>query len=328
MNNMTVIGQYIPGNSLIHKLDPRIKIFSMLLLIVAVFIVPLNSSIYALITMGVMVLIPIVLIIMAKIPLLKVLSGMRPMIILLIFTFIMQIFMINTGQPLTPEITMFISWSSILAIIAAIVLYFLVKRFIRFKLLLFLTLIVVVFLLQWLLPYWPLFDYQFTIYEDGLIRSGLLVARIISVMMIASILTFTTTTIELNDGIESLLKPFKIVGLNPATWAMTMALTFRFIPTLLTETQKIMKAQTSRGVDFNESRLTQKIVQIIALLIPIFNISFKRALELADAMEVRGYVIGAKRTKIDIYKIRFKDLLGLIFSMIVLAGVIYVRIAL
>jgi len=265
---------------------------------------------------------------MAKIPLLKVLSGMRPMIILLIFTFIMQIFMINTGQPLTPEITMFISWSSILAIIAAIVLYFLVKRFIRFKLLLFLTLIVVVFLLQWLLPYWPLFDYQFTIYEDGLIRSGLLVARIISVMMIASILTFTTTTIELNDGIESLLKPFKIVGLNPATWAMTMALTFRFIPTLLTETQKIMKAQTSRGVDFNESRLTQKIVQIIALLIPIFNISFKRALELADAMEVRGYVIGAKRTKIDIYKIRFKDLLGLIFSMIVLAGVIYVRIAL
>jgi energy-coupling factor transport system permease protein len=108
---------------------------------------------------------------------------------------------------------------------------------------------------------------------------------------------------------------------------MLISLTLRFIPTLVGESKKIMNAQASRGVDFNEGKLKDKVNQIISLLIPMFVISFKRAEDLANAMEVRGYIVGAKRTKLDELKLRWRDYLCTFISLAILAGVIYYRVA-
>jgi energy-coupling factor transport system permease protein len=105
-----------------------------------------------------------------------------------------------------------------------------------------------------------------------------------------------------------------------------LSLTLRYIPTLLGETEKIMKAQASRGVDFKESKFKDKVVQIISLLIPVFVISFKRAEDLGNAMEVRGYVIGAKRTRVDEYSIKFTDVFTIILSLVFLGLIIYSRV--
>ena len=127
-------------------------------------------------------------------------------------------------------------------------------------------------------------------------------------------------TTDLNNGLESVMRPLKIVKFPVAEIAMMLSLTLRFIPTLLEETTKIMKAQASRGVEFSESKLSKKIGQIISLLIPIFIISFKRAEDLANAMEARGYVIGDKRTKIDVMSIAWLD----VVSLFILSGLIAV----
>lgn len=118
------------------------------------------------------------------------------------------------------------------------------------------------------------------------------------------------------------MKPLEWVKFPVAELSMMLSLTLRFIPTLLEETQKIMKAQASRGVEFSESTLKKKISQMISLLIPIFIISFKRAEDLANAMESRGYVIGQKRTKIDIMQIRYLDVLTIITLFALLTIVI------
>ena len=129
--------------------------------------------------------------------------------------------------------------------------------------------------------------------------------------MFTSLLTFTTMTTDLNYGIESLLSPLKKIKVPVEVLSMMISLTLRSIPTLLEETEKIMKAQSSRGSDFKESKLKEKVVQIIALLIPVFVISFKRSEELANAMEARGYVLGQKRSRIDTYKLGFVDYFSL-----------------
>src|SRR5690606_12569679 len=151
--------------------------------------------------------------------------------------------------------------------------------------------------------------------------------RIVSVMIIASLLTFTTSTIELNDGLESLMKPLRLIKIPTNIFSMMISLTLRSIPTLLEETEKILKAQTSRGADFAESSFKDKIGQIIALLIPVFVISFNRADDLSNAMEARGYIIGAPRTKIDAYKIDTKDIVTMVLMSILLISVVVIRYA-
>jgi energy-coupling factor transport system permease protein len=130
-------------------------------------------------------------------------------------------------------------------------------------------------------------------------------------------------TTELNYGLESLLHPLKKIKVPVDVITMMISLTLRFIPTLLVETDKIMKAQASRGVDFNESKFKDKVNQIISLLVPVFVISFKRSEDLANAMEVRGYVIGQKRTRIDTYKISLKDYVVLCLSIVLFFGIFW-----
>lgn len=325
MNNIT-IGQYISGDSWLHKLDPRIKLFSLIILLVATFLVPVSADLIPILSMASMLVLIIILTISTKIPLRKVLNGLKPIVFLLTFTFVIQLFYVKTGNLVVDPIEMYVSVSSIGAIILFLVFYNLTKKHIKFRILYFFFAVFVIFLLQAILPYVSITSYTLEIYDQGLLRAGFIFLRITNVIILTSLLTFTTMTTDLNYGIEALLKPLKIVKVPVDMIAMMLSLTLRYIPTLLIETEKIMKAQASRGVDFKESTFKEKISQVISLLIPVFVISFKRSEDLGNAMEVRGYVIGQKRTRIDEYIISLKDILTMIISIIILGAIIYTRV--
>jgi energy-coupling factor transport system permease protein len=323
MNNIT-IGQYIPGNSWLHKLDPRIKITALMIILVSVFMIPIATDAFVIyILLGFLVL-TMLLIMSSSVPLLKVINGLKPVVFLLTFTVVVQILYVQQGQPLYDNpVVMHLSWSSIAAIIVWLFLYQFIKKRVKIKLTLFFVSVIVIFLLQFLLPYGTLLSYDVMIYDLSLIRALFIFLRIAVVIMITSLLTFTTMTTELNYGLESLLHPLKKIKVPVDVITMMISLTLRFIPTLLVETDKIMKAQASRGVDFNESKFKDKVNQIISLLVPVFVISFKRSEDLANAMEVRGYVIGQKRTRIDTYKISLKDFVVLCLSIVLFFGIFW-----
>ncbi|TNF09155.1 MAG: energy-coupling factor transporter transmembrane protein EcfT [Bacillota bacterium] len=325
MNNIT-IGQYIPGNSWLHRLDPRIKLLSLVIFLVGTFLIPISAQVISLLSMISLFVIIIVLTMTTGVPMKKVLNGLKPIVFLLTFTFFIQVFYVRTGQLLFGPIKMYISLTSILGIILFIVFYNMTKKYIKFRVFYFFFAAVMVFVIQALLPYIAITSYSLSVYDEGLLRAGFIFLRITNVIMITSLLTFTTMTTDLNYGIESLLKPLKVVKVPVDVIAMMLSLTLRYIPTLLGETEKIMKAQASRGVDFKESKFKEKVIQIISLLIPVFVISFKRAEDLGNAMEVRGYIIGAKRTKVDQYKIGFSDYFSLVISFLILAAIIYTRV--
>lgn len=314
MNNIT-IGQYVHGDSWIYKMDPRVKIISLMLSMVITFMIPSFTL------MAVLLGLTVLMVLTTGIPFLKMIRGMKALLFLLTFTFIIQIFNIRTGNLLL-DVDMTLGWVSIAVMIAIVVLYNVFKKRFKYRATLFLLMIVSLFLVQYLLPYGQIWRYDFMIYSDGLYRTGFLLFRIMVIIILSSLLTFTTMTTDLNNGLEAVMKPLEWVKFPVAELSMMLSLTLRFIPTLLEETQKIMKAQASRGVEFSESTLKKKISQMISLLIPIFIISFKRAEDLANAMESRGYVIGQKRTKIDIMQIRYLDVLTIITLFALLTIVI------
>ncbi|MCD8562016.1 MAG: energy-coupling factor transporter transmembrane protein EcfT [Acholeplasmataceae bacterium] len=320
MNNIT-LGQYIPGDSWLHRLDPRIKLFSLVILLVGTFIIPISADLIPIITMVVIFLGMMILTASAGIPMKKVINGLRPIVFLLTFTFFIQLFFITEGELLV-SFDFYLSVASIGAILVLFIFYNWSKKYIKFKVLYFLLIVGLIFFVQAVLPYINLYTYKLDVYDQGLLRAGFIFIRITNVIIMTSLLTFTTMTTDLNYAIESLLKPLKWIKVPVDVIAMMLSLTLRYIPTLLGETEKIMKAQASRGVDFKESKFKDKVVQIISLLIPVFVISFKRAEDLGNAMEVRGYVIGAKRTKIDQYKIGFKDIMAVFVVTLFLATIL------
>ena len=321
------IGQYIPGNSWMHKLDPRLKVLSLIVLMVATFIIPISTDVTPLIMIVSLFVGAILLTLSASIPIGKVMRGMRGIVFLLTFTFVLQLFYIQEGPSLTAQpITLYVSLSSVAAILLFLVFYNWSKRFIKFRMIYFFIAVIIFFLLQVVLPYGWHTTYELNITEGGLLRASFIFVRLMTIIVITSLLTFTTMTTDLNFAIESLLKPLKLIRFPVDMIAMLLSLTLRYIPTLLSETEKIMKAQASRGVEFKESKIREKIVQIISLLLPVFVISFNRAEDLANAMDVRGYVIGVPRTRIDQYQIGFNDVFTLMMSFVVLAAIIYVRI--
>lgn len=328
MNNIT-IGQYIPGTSWLHKLDPRIKLMSVIVLLVAIFVVPISTKdIVPAVSMTGMLILMFLLTVSSGVPLKKVLNGLRPIVFLLTFTFLLQIFYVRDGNLVTDTpIRMHIGWASIAAIILLIMFYQWSKPYVRTKILYFIFAVTAFFALQAYLPYGSFFSYDVAIYDQGLIRGAFIFVRITNVIVLTSLLTFTTMTTDLNFGIESLMRPLKKIGVPVDMIAMMLSLTLRYIPTLLIETQKIMKAQASRGVDFRESKFKEKILQIISLLIPVFVISFKRAEDLGNAMEVRGYVIGLPRTKIDTFSVNKLDLLALFLALLIMTTMIVLQYA-
>jgi len=167
----------------------------------------------------------------------------------------------------------------------------------------------------------PLWEGGF-ITDVGLLNAGFISARITLVVMGASMLTYTTTPIELSDGIESLLYPLKLIKFPVHEFALIMSIALRFIPTLLDETDRIMKAQKARGSDFESGNIFKRAKALIPVLIPLLISSFRRAEELADAMDARCYAGSKKRTRYKKMKVTYRDLLGVLLIGGAIAGVV------
>ncbi|OPJ60660.1 energy-coupling factor transporter transmembrane component T family protein [Clostridium oryzae] len=262
------IGQYIPGDSFVHKLDPRTKIILSFLYIIELFIIKnftgyLFAFAFILIT-----------VLLAKIPLKYIFRGLKPIFILLLFTAVLNLFMVRTGK--------------------------------------------------------VIYSYGFvTIYYGGLRTASFMTIRLVLLIIGTSVLTLTTSPIELTDGIERLLNPFKKLGLPAHEFAMMMTIALRFIPTLIDETDKIMKAQMARGADFDSGNIVQKAKSLIPLLVPLFVNSFRRADELAMAMEARCYRGGKGRTRMKVLKFSCNDLIAsLAFVLLIIITIITNIIAL
>lgn len=341
MNNIT-FGQYVPGNSWIYKVDPRTKIILTIALIVLIFLIP------NILAMAVALGIFLVVFLTTRISLLKVIKGIKPVLFLLLFTSILQlIYTVPTKEAL--EVNTFwelfyttnkdkelmyvfknmqIGLYQTLAMIGILALYIFTKKFMPLKFLWLLICLFGCFMMMWYFDIpdlnWATWDFK--VYQVGLENAGVIFLRIVLMIGITSLLTLTTMSTDINNGIEAVLAPLKLIKVPVGVFAMLISLTLRFIPTLLAETQKIMNAQASRGVDFHEGKLKDKVNQIISLLIPMFVISFKRAEELSDAMEARGYIVGGKRTKLDELKMNWRDILSFIFVVGLFTAVIWYRI--
>lgn len=157
------------------------------------------------------------------------------------------------------------------------------------------------------------------IYSDAIFNTLFVVVRLLLMIMLTTTLTATTKPLDLTLGIERLLKPLQIIHFPTHEIAMMISIALRFIPTIIEETMRIMNAQKSRGVDFENGKLSEKIAAILSLIIPLFSVAFERAYELADAMEARGYVPGAERTRYHVLSFAARDYIYLFLNFVVMA---------
>jgi energy-coupling factor transport system permease protein len=168
--------------------------------------------------------------------------------------------------------------------------------------------------------------FNFAIYQSGLEMSIFVVIRLLIIITLSTVLTLTTKPTDLTQGIEKLLHPLKRIGFDSESFALIISISLRYIPTIFDEANKIMLAQASRGADFSEGKLKDKLKQVISLLVPMFIIAFMRSEELANAMESRNFVPGEKRTRINELNFNYKDIIATVFSVLVLAGSIVLRV--
>ena len=258
------LGQYYPGNSFIHRLDPRTKILSTLLLIVAVFLA--NTAIgYA--SLCAMVLF---IILVSGLPFMLVLKSVKPLLFIIVLTLVLHAVM-GQGEHVLYQ------W-----------------KFIK-------------------------------VTEEGLQLGVQMAMRLILLLMISSILTFTTSPIVLTDGIEALLRPFRVIGVPAHELAMMMTIALRFIPTLMEETDRIIKAQTARGADFSGGNLLVRAKNMLPILVPLFISAFRRADDLAVAMEARCYRGGEGRTRMHQLTYRSGDVMAFVFAFAMIGLLAFLR---
>lgn len=321
MNSNVVFGQYHNTDSLIHKLDPRTKIISIIVLIIGLFL--LTDMVSLSIAFGIV----IILVLSTKIPISKFLKSLRMMTVLLFVTVVFQVLFNKDSKPVSFDFTLNVL--NLALIIVLWVLFFLSKRVIKkFRFLLFLLVLVGSFYLQTISLPSPVIveGYTLNLYRKGLETSVVVILRIVSLIFLSSILTLTTKPTDLNNGLEKLAKPLKYIGVKVSILTMMISIALRFIPTLINEATKILKAQASRGVDFKEGKFKEKINQIISLLVPMFVISYKRAYDLADAMEARGYIPEATRTSVNLLKLKVSDLIAFVLCFSILGFAIYYKV--
>lgn len=231
------IGQYLPFDTFIHRLDPRVKIVGVFLYIITIFFV---DGFYGYIPF---VILLIAMLAVAKIPIKSVLKSLKPVIFIIIITGLINLIT-------TPGRTIF--------------------------------------------EIGP-----FSVTAEGIYRTGFTVLRLILIILSTSVLTYTTSPMELTYGLEKLFSPLKKFGFPAGELAMMISISLRFIPTLFDEAQKIRMAQMARGADFESGNIINRAVSMIPLLVPLFINSFKRSDDLATAMEARMYRIGHDRTKLN-----------------------------
>lgn len=315
-----VIGQYVPGKSFLYRMDARSKLLALIVLMATAFII---RDFYHMI--GMVVLVGLILIV-GGLNVTRILRGLRPVLILLLFTFSFQMLFVNTGELLyTTDLTL--SIYNLPIMIAIIAFWMVTKKYVKFRFVyLLLTIFGILALLASFAPGGIISSSRVQIYTDGVLGAFFIMMRLIIIVTLSTILTLTTKPTDLNLGLERLLKPLSIVKINAEEIAMIISIALRYIPTLLDEANKIMLAQASRGVDFKEGKFKDKIMQIISLLVPMFIISFKRSDELANAMEARNFVPGRPRTRLHILKWNYVDTLVMVVVSIVFALSIVIRV--
>lgn len=165
-----------------------------------------------------------------------------------------------------------------------------------------------------------------TVYSGGLIQTAYILIRLVLIVALTTVLTATTKPLDLTLGLEHLFNPLRKIGFPAHEVSMMISIALRFIPTLLEETERIMKAQASRGVDFKEGSLKDKVKAIVSLIVPLFISAFQRAEDLANAMESRGYNPDGKRTKYKVLKWRLSDTLSLLTTVVMCVGIIVMSV--
>lgn len=258
------LGQYFPGQSVIHRLDPRTKLIMLVIYIVALFLAE------SWVSYGLMLVFLVTVIWLSTIPLKSILRGMKPLVMILIFTGVLNLFFTQEGE---------------------VIFHF------------------------WIL----------TVTTGGLTRAVMMMSRILMLITGTFLLTYTTSPIALTDGLESLMKPLKKIGVPVHELSMMMCIALRFIPTLIEETDKIMCAQKARGADFETGSLMERAKALIPILVPLFISAFRRADELATAMECRCYQGGEGRTKMKLLRYHREDFLAYGVGAVLLIAVIVLK---
>ena len=256
MKNFT-LGRYMPIDSFMHTLDPRAKIVSMFLLMIAIFI---PAGFVGYITI---VLVIVLAIYASKLSLRFMWNALKPIYFMLTFLLIINILVVKSGDPL---FTVF----------------------------------------------------GFTIYTNAIMQTLYIAIRLIYMILITTLLTATTKPMDMTTGLEDLMVPLKKLHVPAHEIAMIISIALRFIPTLIEETQRIIKAQSSRGVDLQEGKLMEKIMAVLSLIVPLFVSAYQRAEDLANAMEARGYIPDRKRTRYKQLHIHFRDVCVLLLCGIVI----------
>ena len=255
------LGQYFPGTSKIHRLDPRTKLIMLVVYIVALFMAKSWVS-YALMLVFLVTVIRI-----STIPTKSIVKGMKPLLLILVFTGILNLFFTTgEGEPLV--------------------------------------------------DFWVI-----TVYAEGVERAFFMVIRILMLITGTFLLTYTTSPIALTDGLEALLNPLKKIKVPVHELAMMMCIALRFIPTLIEETDKIICAQKARGADFESGSLMDRAKALIPILVPLFIGAFRRADELATAMECRCYQGGEGRTKMKMLRYHREDFVSFGCGALLIAAV-------
>ncbi len=259
------IGQYYPGKSVLHRLDPRMKLVLTFALIVVIFLCKsfFSLGLIALATVGAAAL--------SRVPAKMILKSLKPIVIILIFTAILNVFYTQGGET-----------------------YF-----------------------EW---------WEISVTEKGVNTAIFTMIRIVCLVVISSLLTYTTTPTMLTDAIERLLSPLKVFKIKVHTLAMMMTLALRFIPTLIEEIDRIMNAQKARGADLETGGIIQRAKALVPIFIPLMVSSFRRAYELAFAMTCRCYTGGEGRTRMKQMKLSGRDFVALFVCVALAAGVIVLNI--
>ena len=257
------LGQYYPGKSFVHKLDPRTKIIATFIFMITIFMAESALS------YGLLLAFVLIVGIVSGLSMRVLLKSIKPLWIIIVLTLVIHIFS-GQGKPI---------WS------------------------------------------W----YIFNVTREGIVLGIKMSLRLILLLLISSILTLTTSPIVLTDGIEDLMKPFKKLGVPAHELAMMMTIALRFIPTLLEETDRIMKAQTARGANFTSGSLIQRGRNMIPLLVPLFVSAFRRADDLATAMEARCYRGGMNRTRMTDLSYTYRDGVAMAGVIIITAVLAWMR---
>lgn len=316
MNDSIVFGQYIYRNSFMHKLDARVKLISLVLMMIGVFLIPKDHFIL----LGIAFLIPILAILFSKISLFKYLKSLKQIAFVMLFSFVFQLIGNHNGELLL-KLPIQFTIVNIVIVVLALIIYFIVRKYLPFKFLIFVLLLIgVTYLFQYPIYGHIIHSFDFLIYQEGVIHGLFLIGRVFVIILASTSLTLTTKPTDLTNALEWLLQPLEWIKIKTSIFAMMISIALRSIPTLFNETNRILKAQASRGADFNESSLKEQIGQMVSLLVPMFVISIKKAEDLADAMEARGYIPGEKRTRLVKMTFKVSDymVLGAILLLFVL----------